>query len=383
MARSWTGLYPEVCSWQNLLLASRRCRRRKRYAPDAAEFDYDWESRLLQLQSDLASESWFPGPYRHFHISDPKPRMISAASFSDRVVHHAVVNVLEPIFEPRFVFDSYACRRGKGTHRAIDRAQYYLRRHSWTLKTDIVKFFPNVDHELLMLRLQRSLRDVPLLTLLQRIVDSGAGVFADQRLYQPFPGDDLFSSLRPVGLPIGNLTSQFLANVCLDPLDHFVKEVLRVPGYVRYCDDLVLFGDSRTQMWEYRDAISQYLAGLRLRLHPRKTHVAPQGRGVNFLGLRIRVAEKRVLSSTLRRFSRRMARLQWLLGEGLVTFPEIACSIRAWTAHCQHANSRGVVLDLLRRLRFGRSGSRSTAAARLDPGILAASVQETGVADPE
>ena len=169
MARSWTGLYPEVCSWQNLLLAYRRCRRRKRYAPDAAEFDYDWESRLLQLQSDLASESWFPGPYRHFHISDPKPRMISAASFSDRVVHHAVVNVLEPIFEPRFVFDSYACRRGKGTHRAIDRAQYYLRRHSWTLKTDIVKFFPNVDHELLMLRLQRSLRDVRLLTLLQRI----------------------------------------------------------------------------------------------------------------------------------------------------------------------------------------------------------------------
>ena len=309
--------------------------------------------------------------------------MISAASFSDRVVHHAVVNVLEPIFEPRFVFDSYACRRGKGTHRAIARAQYYLRRHSWTLKTDIVRFFPNVDHELLMLRLQRSLRDVPLLTLLQRIVDSGAGVFADQRLYQPFPGDDLFSSLRPVGLPIGNLTSQFLANVCLDPLDHFVKEVLRVPGYVRYCDDLVLFGDSRGQMWEYGDAISQYLAGLRLRLHPRKTHVAPQGRGVNFLGLRIRVAEKRVLSSTLRRFSRRMARLQWLLGEGLVTCPEIARSIRACTAHCQHSNSRGVVLDLLRRLRFGRSGSRSPTAARLEPGIPAASVQETGVTDPE
>lgn len=197
MARSWTGLYPEVCSWQNLLLAYRRCRRRKRYAPDAAEFDYDWESRLLQLQSDLASESWFPGPYRHFHISDPKPRMISAASFSDRVVHHAVVNVLEPIFEPRFVLDSYACRRGKGTHRAIDRAQYYLRRHSWTLKTDIVKFFPNVDHELLMLRLQRSLRDVPLLTLLQHANSRGVVLDLLRRLRFGRSGSRSPSGFRP------------------------------------------------------------------------------------------------------------------------------------------------------------------------------------------
>jgi len=371
-----------VCSWSNLLLAHRRCRRGKRYSPDAAAFEFEWESRLLQMQRDLSSLAWWPGPYRHFHISQPKPRLISAAPFADRVVHHAIVNVLEPLYERRFIFDSYACRRGKGTHRAIGRAQYYLRRHRWSLKTDIVKFFPSVDHELLLERLQRNLRDAALLELLGRILNSGVGVFAGEQIYQPFPGDDLFSVLRPVGLPIGNLTSQFLANVYLDPLDHFIREQLRVPGYVRYSDDLVLFGDSRQEMWEYRDAISQYLSGLRLRLHPEKTHVSPQGRGVNFLGLHIGVDERRVLSSTLRRFSRRIARLQWLFSQGQVSFSEIASSIQAWVAHCEHANSRGLLRTLLRRIRFvrGLEGSRGDSGeAKNSKNFL----QEPGRLDPD
>ncbi|MEY3172569.1 MAG: hypothetical protein RLZZ436_482 [Planctomycetota bacterium] len=352
MAKTWRHLFPLVHDWPNLVRAWQRCRRRKRYSPGAAEFAFDWEPRLLQMQRDLEAGTWTPGDYEHFYISEPKPRKISAAPFADRVVHHALVNVLEPLYERRFVFDSYACRRGKGTHRAIQRAQYYLRRFDWSLKTDIVRFFPSVDHELLMARLERGIRDTRLLALIRRIVDSGVGVLADEVIYHPFPGDDLFSRLRPTGLPIGNLTSQFFANVFLDPLDHYIRERLRVPGYVRYCDDLVLFGNSRAGMWEYRDAISEYLGQARLRLHSNKTHVAPSKRGVNFLGLRVQPNQKRLLNSSIRRFTRRATRLQWQLQNRQIGMREVATSIRAWLAHADHANVKAVTRMLLRRIRF-------------------------------
>jgi len=115
------NLWPGLVSWPNMLLALQRCRRRKRYSAAAAEFDFDSMNNLLHLQRELVGDSWVPGPYHHFRITDPKPRKISAAPFRDRIVHHAIVNVLEPVFEPRFIFDSYACRRGKGTHKAIQR----------------------------------------------------------------------------------------------------------------------------------------------------------------------------------------------------------------------------------------------------------------------
>ena len=358
MAVSWNHLYGDVCSWENLLLAWRRCRRRKRYTSAAADFAFDWEVRLLQLRQQLTDQVWTPGPYRNFQISDPKPRQISAAPFTDRVVHHAVVNVLEPLFERRFVFDSYACRRGRGTHRAIARAQHFLRLYPWSLKTDIVKFFPNIDHDLLMQQLRRCLKDRKLLWLLQTIVDSGIGVLSAEASKFRFPGDDLFSALRPTGLPIGNLTSQFFANVFLDPVDHFVREELRVPGYVRYCDDLVLFGHSREQMWEYRDRLAERLQSLRLRLHATKTHVAPASSGVRFLGVRVRREGLRLLSSGVRRFTRRMARREWELQQGQVQFREIAGSIRAWIAHARQVNSHGVVCSVLKRLRFRRRSRR-------------------------
>jgi retron-type reverse transcriptase len=354
MARTWTKLFPQACSWQNLLQAWQRCRRGKRYSVAAADFALHWDQNLLRIQTALTEGTWRPGPYRHFHISQPKPRLISAAPFSDRVVHHAIVQVLEPIFERRFIFDSYACRRGKGTHAAISRTQHFLRRYPWSLKTDIVRFFPNVDHQLLRSLLGRHIRDPRFLSLLDLVIDSGVGVLDNPRVYQAFPGDNLFSILRPVGLPIGNLTSQFFANVFLDPLDHYIREVLRVPGYVRYCDDLVLFGNSREQMWQYRDAVGDYLKTIRLRLHPHKTHVAPQHRGVNFLGFSIQPNQRRLLTSAIRRFSGKLALMQWQLQQGLTTFSAVARSIRSWMAHSEHANSTGIQRTLMRRVVFRR-----------------------------
>ncbi len=350
MAKTFGNLWPQLVSWDNLLLAYRKCRRRKRYQPVATNFDFAWEENLFRLQQDLIDGTYVHGPYRHFHISEPKPRKISAAPFPDRIVHHAVVNVLEPIFERRFIHDSYACRKGKGTHQAIDRAQSFLRRYQWSLKTDIVKFFPNIDHALLLGAVGNVISDQRVLGLLNHIVDSGAGVLADEASNSYFPGDDLFSVQRPRGVPIGNLTSQFLANVFLDQLDHVAKEVLRVPGYVRYADDIVVFANSKQELWRLRSLIEAHLATLRLKLHPNKTHVAPTSQGIRFLGFHIRRYDRRPLQSSLRRFVKRCRRQKFQRQHGKMDYRRISASLRCWLAHIGPENA--VARDLLRRIRF-------------------------------
>ncbi|MGH7140644.1 MAG: reverse transcriptase domain-containing protein, partial [Pirellulales bacterium] len=349
MAKTYRDLWPRVVCWENLLASYRACRRRKRYSPRAVQFDYEWESNLLRLQEQLEAGTYACGAYRNFYIHDPKRRRISAAPFRDRVLHHAVVRVLEPIFERRFIYDSYACRRGKGTHRALDRAQYYLRRHGYCLKTDIVRFFPNVDHQVLLDLLARYIRDEKLMALIRLIVASGEGVLADEATETYFPRDDLFAVLRPKGLPIGNLTSQFFANVLLDSADHFIKEDLHVPGHVRYADDLLLFADSKAQLWDYRAAIVKRLALLRLNLHEGKTHIRPCSAGVKFLGLVLRRDGRRLQQRTLRRFSGRLRRFRRLFAYSMATPREISRSLRAWLAFAEGANSRGIRNALSRR----------------------------------
>jgi RNA-directed DNA polymerase len=148
--KTYRNLYPQICSFQNLLSAFWKARRHKSARPDVAAFEFDLERNLFQLEEELLSETYRPSSYHNFYIYEPKKRLVSAAPFRDRVVHHALVNVIEPIWEPRFIHDSYACRKGKGFHRAVDRAHYFLRRHRYALKGDIVKFFPSVDLQILM-----------------------------------------------------------------------------------------------------------------------------------------------------------------------------------------------------------------------------------------
>ena len=237
MAKTYKRLFESVVSFENLWLAWKKARRGKRYAPSAAQFDLAAEEGLLQLQEELASGAWTPGAYRNFMIHEPKKRLISAAPFRDRVVHHAVVNILEPIWEARFSQASYACRKGKGTHAAVDRAHWGIRNCAYYLKGDIVKFFPSVDHEILLGVLGRKVGDERLMSLLRAIVASGREVVHEDVPVLHFAGDDLFSPhARARGLPIGNLTSQFFANVLLNELDQFVHREIRPRAYVRYAD---------------------------------------------------------------------------------------------------------------------------------------------------
>jgi len=365
--RSFRNLWPQVVWWNNLLQAYHKCRRRKRFKRDATEFDFRWESNLLDLQRALVEGRYQPGPYRHFYIIDPKRRKISAAPFRDRVVHHAVVRVLEPLYERRFIYDSYACRLGKGTHRALDRAQGYLRRYPYFLKTDIVRFFPNVDHEILLRLLSRHIQDPRLMDLVTRIINSGDGVLREEATPSYFPGDDLLAVLRPTGLPIGNLTSQFFANVLLDGIDHFIKEELHIGGYVRYADDLVLFGDDKAQLWQIRDALQLRLTQLRLRLHEHKTQVHPSTSDLKFLGFALKRDGCRLPQSSIQRFRRRVRLLRYQFARRECDCATIQASLQAWQAHACRANSAGLFRDLWRNLRFSRrrsSTSESVGRAR-------------------
>lgn len=352
MPQSHTGLWPQLIAWDNLVRAYQRCRRRKRNSAAATAFDFAWETELLTLADALASGRYVPGPYRHFWIHDPKPRKISAAPFRDRVVHHALVQVIEPVFERGFITDSYACRRGRGTHRAIARARHYLHRHRYFLKTDIVRFFPNVDHAVMRVALARRIADPRVLALIDTILASGAGVLAEQATPTYFPGDDLFAISRPTGLPIGNLTSQFFANVLLDRVDHAIKERLCVPGYVRYADDLLLFGDDKRQLWQWRDRVAAELAALRLRLHPDKTRVGRSRDEVVFLGWRLSGDSQRLCQTAIRRFSRRIRHLRWARRTGRITPADVTRSVQAWLAHARHGHTQGLKRVILRRARM-------------------------------
>jgi Retron-type reverse transcriptase len=243
MPKRHKHLFEQIVSLENLFAAAHKAMRGKRGKVPVARCFAELEKAVVGVRDDLIKGTWQPGEYFYFTITDPKEREVAAAPFRDRIVHHALVRVLEPIFDPRFIADSYACRPGGGTHAGLARAQQFTKRYRYCLKCDIQKYFPHIDHALLRQEIERAVGDKRVLEIIDRILASHANAVA-----QEWPdSSDLFSVReRPRGLPIGNLTSQFFANIHLHPLDLFVKHKLRVKGYLRYVDDFLLFGDDRS-----------------------------------------------------------------------------------------------------------------------------------------
>lgn len=316
-----------IVAWENLLLAYRKAARGKRTMASAARFEHQLADHLLDLQEDLHSHRYQPGAYLHFFIHAPKLRKISAAPFRDRVVHHALCNVIEPCFERCFIFDSYANRRGKGTHRAVDRLQQFARRYRYVLRLDIVQHFPAIDHAMLYDTLAQTIRDDDVRWLVQTIIASGAGVLADMYTMHWFPSDDLLAALRPRGLPIGNLTSQFWSNCYLHPLDHFLKRELRCPAYVRYVDDMALFSDSKRELWCWKQAMIDRLATLRLTVHP-QAQVAPVQHGIPWPGFLVYPTYRRVKARNVHNFRRRLRERWREFCAGAISFAEFDASVQ-------------------------------------------------------
>lgn len=339
--KTYRNLYPKMVEWDNLYAACLYvlCGKR-RYAP-AATFELHQESELVLLQKELIQKSYQPGKYHSFYIHEPKRRLISAAPFRDRVVHHALCNIIEPIFERSFIHDSYANRTGKGTHRALDRAQQFAKKFRYVLQMDVQQFFPSIDHEILRQQLSHKITDADILWLINQIINSGQGVLAEQYTMRWFPGDDLFAFSRPRGLPIGNLTSQFWANCYLNPLDHFIKRTLKCQGYVRYVDDFLLFSQEKETLWEWQQAVREQLAALRLTCHP-NSHPRPVTEGIPFLGFVVYPTHRLLKRRKGIHFRRKLKAKVAALRAGKIEFKELDATVQGWVNHVRYGNTWGL-----------------------------------------
>lgn len=269
--KTFGGLFEKVVDPEHLERSMKLAARGKRKREPVQRFLNRADRELPLLGAELRAGTYRPRPYSQFKIKDPKPRIITRADFRDRVVHHAVCGVIAPLLERRFVDGSYACRVGKGAHRAVLAAQRFSRCHRYFWKSDISRYYDSVDHEVLLAMLGRTFREPRLNDLLSIIVT------------HKFPGQQ-----PGKGLPIGNLTSQWFANFYLDQLDHFVKEDMRIQGYLRYMDDFVAWADDKGQLFElWRESEGFLRDHLKLRIKGEATHVAPVTEGLAFLGMRV------------------------------------------------------------------------------------------------
>lgn len=357
-------LWSQVTAFENLWQAARQAQKGKRFRPNVLAFNHEIEQNLLQLQAELCNRTYQPGHYRTFEIVDPKPRLISAAPYRDRVVHHALCNVIVPLLERSFIDDSYANRIGYGTHRALRRAVQFARSRRYVLQCDIRKYFPSIDHAILKHQLCQRLKCPDTLWLIDTIIDN-SNPQSDELAY--FSGDTLLTPLeRRAGLPIGNLTSQFFANVYLSEFDHFVKETLHIRHYLRYVDDFLLFADDKSQLAAAREQIAIRLNSLRLRLHPIKTQLFETRHGLNFVGFRILPLGDtfpkdiciRVRNDNLRRSRLRLKQLQQDYAAGRIDLSALTQRLRSWEAHLNHGDTHRLQRRIFDAAVFQRSADR-------------------------
>ena len=320
------NLYPLVYAFNNLYLAYMKARRGKRYKPEVLQFSANLERELIALYRELAGRSYRTGEYRRFTVYEPKKREVAALPFRDRVVHHALCNVIEPIFERGFIRDSYACRVGKGTHAAAGRLTEFLRgaHRRWggcyVLKADVAGYFPGVDHGVLLDILGRKIACSETMGLIEEILDSWNGDVGR-------------------GIPIGNLASQLFANVYLNEFDQFVKHGLRARYYVRYMDDMILLAADKATLWGWQSRIEQFLdEALRLHLN-NKTDIFPEVRGVDFVGYRTWRTHRLLRKRSVRRMRRQLKRFQERYASGEVSLAEIDRAIQSWVGHARHADT--------------------------------------------
>lgn len=268
------------------------------------------DENLRNLYYDLKNKTYTHGGYEAFRVNDPKPRDIYKASVRDRLVHHLLYNGLVPYFDKKFIHDSYSCRVGKGTHKAMNRFQEFGRKVSknntrtcWILKCDIRKFFANIDHGVLKAILAKHIQDPDILSLMKNIIDS----------FNP-QGRSL-----GVGLPLGNLTSQLLVNVYMNEFDQYMKRGVKVKHYIRYADDFVIFSEDKSYLEHFIPTIADYLeTTLALSLHPNKVYISTLASGLDFLGW-IHFPTHRVLrTSTKQRMLKRLCEVEPRTGEHLV-----------------------------------------------------------------
>lgn len=351
-----------VFSLQNLYTQYLKCRRNKRNTLNALQFEFNAEWKLAELAVELQHKTYRAKRAIGFVVAKPKLREIVAADFSDRIVHHILVDTLEAIFEPQFIYDSYACRQNKGTHKAVARVEQFIRQlsvnaqPSYFLQLDIHNFFINIDKNILLGLIYKRTRDHNLRWLAREVIfinpQQDMLLKGDSQLFKRLPAHkSLLNAPVGKGLPIGNLSSQFFANVYLNELDQFVKHSLKCSHYVRYCDDFILLDNSKARLEQFKGKIEQFLTErLLLRLNPRYHAVLPVSNGINYLGYIIhreyRLVRKRVVSNLQEKLTELLPQVSCLDNVGILRlkydYPlleRLHSVLASYLGHFKHANS--------------------------------------------
>ena len=339
-------LYPLIAERDNLLLAFAKAQRGKQDKRDVLRFREYLHEELVRMSQELKGGTITVGDYHYFTIHDPKERRICAAPFRERVLHHAIMNLCEPVFERFAIHHSYACRRGKGNHAAVQAAQQFSRCFPWYLKMDVAKYFDRVGHELLLAYLGRLFKDPQLMALFAKIVQS----------YETEPG---------LGIPIGNLTSQHFANFYLGLFDHYVLEALRVRGYVRYMDDMLVWGTDKRELQQSLVSIRVFLYE-KLGLNVKDSlEIKPVTAGINFLGFRVFPGRIDLGRRARRRFAGKLKQYEGYYQDGYwneATLARHAEALVGFTRLAEAGGFRRKVIDDLGRSpqgsnRVNRGGS--------------------------
>ncbi|MBU0760818.1 MAG: reverse transcriptase/maturase family protein [Nanoarchaeota archaeon] len=338
-------LWIELCSYNNLELAFLKARKRKTKKLYVKKFEKNLIQNLLDLKEELLLQTYSPSPLTTFILRDPKTRKISKSEFRDRIIHHALVNLLEPIFEKSFIYDSYANRKGKGTSKALQRFEYFKRQVSmnntapcFILKEDIKHYFEEVDHEVLLKIIQKKIKDKNVICLIKRILVNGAGRSGGGRTTK--------------GMPLGNLTSQFFANVYLNEFDNFIKRRLQIKHYIRYVDDFVILDSSKQKLEETLGEIKSFLMKkLKLELHPDKTRILAIPRGLDFIGFRNFPNHKLLRKRNIRKINQKISNY----ANGKLVFSQIMNYFIGWKGFAELGNTfkrRRNILKVIYKTKF-------------------------------
>lgn len=346
-------MYKNICEFKNLLKAYQNARKCKRYKRNIVDYGFFLESNLFKLQRELISENYMPSSYVCFTVFEPKTRKVAAPAFRDRVLQHSLVSQIEPLFDSKFIYDSYACRKKKGTHFGLNRIKKFLQGARsiygknvpiYCLRMDIEKFFSSVSWDVLITATNKTIPCEKTKKLIEKIITKHRCFDINGNFIK---APDIINSEKRKGLPIGNLTSQLFANIYLNELDHFVKEILRVKWYARYMDDFLIIHPDRNYLKEMRDAIKMFLGyELKLKFHPKKVIIQNVKTGLPFVGYLIFYNHVLIRGSTLLRMRRSLKKRRIQCAENNDN-KSLEASLSALRGHLQHANAYYLQKNLL------------------------------------
>lgn len=337
MPKTTAGLWPRLFDFENLYQAYLEAKKGKRYCPEVMRYAICAEENIINLQNHLIWKTWKPGKQREFVVKEPKLRLIQAPPFEDRVLHHALVRLVNPIFERKFIADSFACRVGKGTQRAVFRVQHFIRvaKRNWgddvyILKADISKYFASIQHNILMTEIESTISDPSVLWLWRQ----AAAAY----------GHD-----AGVGVPVGALTSQLDANILLNRLDHIAKDDMGLKHYARYMDDFIVVLPNKLEAARVMRALEKVVNSLGLSLNP-KTAIHPWQRGLDFCGYRIWPTHILPRKRNMKRAKTSFRVLANKYRHGIVDIRHVRQRVTSFLAYAKHCNAHDTVQSALNDL---------------------------------